>query len=491
MFERYTEKARRVIFFARYEAAQFGSPLIETEHLLLGIVRDDKVLTRRFLGTSALDEIRKEIEQNTTVREKTSTSTDLPLSNESKRVLAYGAEEADRLNSRHIGTEHMFLGLLREEKSFAAQLLSERKLEIQKVREALVAQPHESAPPPRERAVKSGADVSANLVPVKPLCPLIGRTAELDRILHILGCRNGKNPVLVGELGVGKRTIVGGLAQRISEGYVPSFLIEKTVLELDLPPWDAIGSAWFDKFHSALPRAAQAGAILVVDELHTPIDGIFGRNSSHLQEILKRAIVSGQLQCISVATPAGYAKSVADHGWLEDCFQPVHVHPGTEADTADVLRGIKNIYEDFHGVTYVDEAPTAAIACAKVFLPHRHFPGKAVDLIDEAGSAAKVRGAEEPIEIVEAKKRLRIIINHMEKTISNHEFGRARSLSEQEKIEREGLRFLAEKHKPHETAPISITIDDIEAVVSRWTGVSLDVIRKARPTEGKPMPPQA
>jgi ATP-dependent Clp protease ATP-binding subunit ClpA len=186
-------------------------------------------------------------------------------------------------------------------------------------------QPHESAPPPRESAVKSGADVSANLVPVKPLCPLIGRTAELDRILHILGCRNGKNPVLVGELGVGKRTIVGGLAQRISEGYVPSFLIEKTVLELDLPPWDAIGSAWFDKFHSALPRAAQAGAILVVDELHTPIDGIFGRNSSHLQEILKRA------------------KSVADHGLLEDCFQPVHVHPGTEADTADVLRGIKNI----------------------------------------------------------------------------------------------------------------------------------------------------
>jgi len=254
---------------------------------------------------------------------------------------------------------------------------------------------------------------------------------------------------------------------------VPSFLIEKTVLELDLPPWDAIGSAWFDKFHSALPRAAQAGAILVVDELHTPIDGIFGRNSSHLQEILKRA------------------KSVADHGWLEDCFQPVHVHPGTEADTADVLRGIKNIYEDFHGVTYVDEALTAAIACAKVFLPHRHFPGKAVDLIDEAGSAAKVRGAEEPIEIVEAKKRLRIIINHMEKTISNHEFGRARSLSEQEKIEREGLRFLAEKHKTHETAPISITIDDIEAVVSRWTGVSLDAIRKARPTEGKPMPPQA
>src|SRR5215469_1174446 len=163
MFERYTEKARRVIFFARYEAAQFGSPLIETEHLLLGILRDDKVLTRRFLGTSALDEIRKEIEQNTTVREKTSTSTDLPLSNESKRVLAYGAEEADRLNSRHIGTEHMFLGLLREEKSFAAQLLSERKLEIQKVREALVAQPHESAPPPRESAVKSGVDVSANL----------------------------------------------------------------------------------------------------------------------------------------------------------------------------------------------------------------------------------------------------------------------------------------------------------------------------------------
>ena len=256
MFERFTEKARRVIFFSRYEASQFGSPYIETEHLLLGLVREDKALTGRFigpLGPSAWD-IRKEIEQHTMLREKTSTSVDLPLSNESKRVLAYSSEEADRFNEKHIGTEHLLLGLLREEKCYAAQLLKARKVKLDMVREELVRKPHEPSDlaAPGRTAVEAMAKAATNLVRLEPLHPLIGRKEELDRVIQTLGRYREKNPVLVGELGVGKRTIVGGLVERIADGTVPGFLCESVVMELDLPPWKAMGTAWFEPFHAAL-----------------------------------------------------------------------------------------------------------------------------------------------------------------------------------------------------------------------------------------------
>jgi ATP-dependent Clp protease ATP-binding subunit ClpC len=227
----------------------------------------------------------------------------LPLSNEPKPVLAYYSEEADRLNHKHIGTEHLLMGLLREEKSVAARVLQTCGLTLEKVREELGRTPHE----PWAREVQSPNPPStlprANLIPLAPQLPLIGRENKLERILHILGCYNAKNPVLVGELGVGKRTIVGGLAKRIANGSVPSFLSEATIVELDLPAWGAITAAWFDNFYSSLPKAAEQGIIVFVDDLHAPADSLFGRSAVHLQEILKRAVVSGQIQCISVATP--------------------------------------------------------------------------------------------------------------------------------------------------------------------------------------------
>jgi ATP-dependent Clp protease ATP-binding subunit ClpC len=495
MFERYTEKARRVIFFARYEASQFGSPYIETEHLLLGVMREDKALTSRFIGPSSPSnwDIRKEIEQHTMVREKVSTSVDLPLSNESKRVLAYAAEEAERLNHKHIGTEHVLLGLLREEGSYAAKLLADRNVKLDVVREQLGRMSHEqqTAMEAAARVAEARAKTAANLVRFELTHPLIGRKEELDRIVYTLGRYRGKNPVLVGELGVGKRTIVGGLVQRITDENVPSFLKEREVMELDLPPWKAMSSAWFESFHGALPKAAERGAILFVDELHTDIDGAFGPNASHLQEVLKRAIVSGQLQCISVATPAEYAKSIANHGWLESCFQPIHIAPANEADTAAVLQGIKHVYEDFHRVSYPDETLSAAVACAKLFLPSRHFPGKAVDVIDEAGSCAKLRRAELPKDVAEVQKRVRFIAQRHQSSIENHEYEKARFYSEEENKERAGLRALMEKHQIDGTAVGLVTVDDIDAVIARWTGTSLDIIRKARPSAEEDHPPTA
>ncbi len=479
MFERFTEKARRVIFFGRYEASQFGSPYIETEHLLLGLLREDNVLNRRFLPPGALESIRLEIQKNTLIREKTSTSADLPLSNESKRVLSYASEEAERLNHKHIGTEHLLLGLLREEKAVAARALQTCGVSLEKVREELGYTPHFSpareAPPPSSPSVLP----RANLIPLEPLFPLIGREIELERILHILGCYNAKNPVLVGDLGVGKRTIVGGLAKRIADGTVPSFLSEATIVELDLPPWGAITGTWFENFHSGLPKAAEQGIILFVDDLHTPADSLFGRTAVHLQEILKRVVVGGQIQCISVATPAGYAKAIADHGWLDACFQPIQVAPATEAESLEVLRGIKHTYEEFHSARYTDDALTSAVAGAAACILGRSLPGKAVDVMDEAGSVVRLRNSKVPAEIVEVQKRLRFVVKRKNAAIENHEFEKARFYSDEERKERATLDAMLNEYRKNSPVVLEITADDVIAVIARSTNSTVEAVRKA------------
>ena len=288
MFERYTEKARRVIFFARYEASQFGSPYIETEHLLLGLLREDKALTNRFLRSHAsVESIRKQIEGHTTIREKVSTSVDLPLSNECKRVLAYAAEEAERLSHKHIGTEHLLLGLLREEKCFAAEILTERGLRLPAIREELQRTTQEKAPSSqqqgRQRESSMLAEFSRDLTQAasdNTMDPLIGRDQELERLVQILCRRTKNNPVLIGEPGVGKTAIVEGLAQRIADGEVPSFLADKRVLALDLSLIVA-GTKYRGQFEERLKTIMKElmenqNTIIFIDELHTLV-GEIGR----------------------------------------------------------------------------------------------------------------------------------------------------------------------------------------------------------------------
>ena len=484
MFERYTEKARRVIFFARYEASQFGSPHIETEHLLLGLLREDKALTNRFLRSHAsIESIRKQIEGRTAVREKVSTSVDLPLSQECKHVLTYAAEEAERLSHKHIGTEHLLLGLLREEKSFAAEILQERGLRLSTLREELSRSMEKPANRSKETSLLS--EFSRDLTQAAmegQLDPLIGREGEVERVVQILCRRTKNNPVLIGEPGVGKTAIVEGLAQRIADGNVPSFLADKRVLALDLSLIVA-GTKYRGQFEERLKTIMKElmesqNAVIFIDELHTLVGAGSAEGSLDAANILKPALSRGEIQCIGATTPAEYRKSIEKDRSLERRFQAVKVPPPNEADAIKILFGIKERYEKFHAVSYADEALTSAVYHSNRYIPDRFLPDKAVDLIDEAGARVKLRQSSLPEEMIDVQKRIKFVLHRMENAIANHEFEKARFYSEEERKERDHLRMLREKYHVDETAMGSVTREDIEEVVARWTGVPVTSIKE-------------
>jgi len=486
MFERYTEKARRVIFFARYEASQFGSPYIETEHLLLGLLREDKALTNRFLRShTSIESIRKQIEGRTTIRERVSTSVDLPLSQECKRVLGYAADEAERLSHKHIGTEHLLLGLLREDKSFAAEILHERGLRLSALREELSRMQGEKAPSNRPKETSLLGEFSRDLTQAaieNQLDPLIGREAELERVIQILCRRTKNNPVLIGEPGVGKTAIVEGLAQRIADGDVPSFLADKRILALDLSLIVA-GTKYRGQFEERLKTIMRElmeaqNAIIFIDELHTLVGAGSAEGSLDAANILKPALSRGEVQCIGATTPAEYRKSIEKDRSLERRFQAVKVAAPTEAEALRILHGIKDRYEKFHAVTFTDEGLYAAVYHSSRYIPDRFLPDKAVDLIDEAGARVKLRQSSLPEEMIDVQKRIKFVVHRMENAIASHEFEKARFYSDEERKERENLRLLREKYHIDETAMGAVTRDDIEEVVSRWTGVPVSSIKE-------------
>jgi ATP-dependent Clp protease ATP-binding subunit ClpC len=466
MFERYTEKARRVIFFARYEASQFGSPYIETEHLLLGIVREDKGLANRFLKAEAAS-IRQQVENQTTIRQSVSTSVDLPLSNESKRVLAYAGEEAERLSHKHIGTEHLFLGLLREEKSFAAQIMMERGVRLSRVREELARQPQDALQAQRRPVLDELYPYISDLVDQTQ--QLVGHEEELNRLIELLCHFTQKNPVLVGERGVGKRTIVGGLARRMADGNVPESLREKALVVLDLPLLRILekDGSWHERLDRALVTAAENGTVFFVHRMHDRRGGIAPLSSIHVTELLQRSIMAGKIQCIGTSTPASFAKLKAEDHWLAEYFEPIEIAPASEASAITVLHGIKGTYESFHRVSYTDDAITHAVVCAKRYIKTRSLPGAAVDLIDEAGAAAQLQQGSLPEEVVDAQKRIRFIVQRMEASIANHEFEKARFYSIEERKERDNVKELREKYKLDTNPALKVSREEIERAVSK------------------------
>ncbi|MFQ5777901.1 MAG: ATP-dependent Clp protease ATP-binding subunit [Terriglobia bacterium] len=486
MFERYTEKARRVIFFARYEASQYGSPYIESEHLLLGLLREDKALTNRFLrGHGSLESIRKQVEKRTTIRERVSTSVELPFSEEVKQVLRHALEQAERMAHKHIGTEHLLLGLLCEEKCLGAEILQERGLRLSTVREELARSQSEKMSSSRSKESSLLAEFSRDLTQAaldNQLDPLVGRENEVERVIQILCRRTKNNPVLIGEPGVGKTAIVEGLAQRIADGDVPPPLADKRILQLDLSLIVA-GTKYRGQFEERLKTIMKElmeaqNAIIFIDELHTLVGAGSAEGSLDAANILKPALSRGEIQCIGATTPGEYRKSIERDRSLERRFQAVKVPPPTEEQAIEILKGIKDRYEKFHAVTYTDEAISYSVFHSARYIPDRYLPDKAIDLVDEAGSRVKLRQSALPEEVTEIQKRIKFITHRMEAAISNHEFEKARFYSDEERKEREKLRQVREKLNLDESISGVVGREDIEDVVARWTGIPVTSIKE-------------
>jgi len=483
MFERYTERARRVLFFARYEASQLGSVSIETEHLLLGLIREGKGLTSRIFARShlSLENIRKEIEDRTVLREKVSTSVEIPFSAETKHVLQFAAEEADRLLHNYIGTEHLLLGLLREEQAVAASILVEKGMRLHAVREDIVQLLNEKTTVTRVKETPLLAEFSRDLTEAamkKQLDPLVGRAYELERVQQVLCRRTKNNAVLIGEPGVGKTAIVEGLAQQIVYGDGPHFLADKRILTLDISLIVA-GTKYRGQFEERLKAIMKEltenpNIIVFIDELHTLVGAGSAEGSLDAANILKPTLSRGEIRCIGATTPGEYRKYIEKDRSLERRFQAVKVDPPAEKETVEILLGIKDRYEQFHHVEYTHEAIEAAVYQSSRYITDRFLPDKAIDLVDEAGARAKLKEAGHSEEFGEINKSIRVAVEQMENAVSQKDFERAQFYREQEVSARENLQFVREKFDVKSGGRrVVVTKADIDEVVSKWTGVPI------------------
>ena len=485
MFEKYTEKARRVIFFARYEASQFGSPSIETEHLLLGLIREDRNLTARFIpkASTTIQDIRKEIEGRTLIRDKVSTSIDLPFSEECKRVLNRAAEESDRLSHKHIGTEHILLGLMREEKSVAAEILREHGFRSNVVREELSRGLSEKQAAGRAKEPLSLYEFSRDLTEaarIDALDPLVGREKEIERMTQILCRRTKNNPVLIGEPGVGKTAIVEGLAQQIVRSQAPPQLQNKRILALDISLIVA-GTKYRGQFEERLKAITKElvenrDLIIFIDELHTLVGAGSAEGSLDAANILKPSLSRGEIQCIGSTTPYEYRRSIEKDRSLERRFQSIKVAPPTEQESIAILNGIKEKYESFHQVEYTDEALEASVHLSNRYISDRFLPDKAIDLIDEAGARVKLTTASAADDGGNIQRKIRIIEGSAGEADSAHQIEQAPHHWPEPK--QENLKVIRERWKIKAAPPLRVEREDIEEVISRWTGVPVASIHE-------------
>jgi len=471
MFERYTERSRRVIFFARYEALQYGSPVIASEHILLGLMREDKGLASRFFPGRrgvTVDSVRKEVEDRIVPRDRIPQSAELHLAPETKRILFYASEESRHLKSRHIGPEHLLLGMAREENSVAAEILFRMGMRPQDIRDELGRQHGlPTAPPAAPEASRTPnlteftRDLTEDAAQGK-LDPLIGREPEIERLIEILCRRTKNNPVLMGEAGVGKTAIIEGLAQKIVDGAVPSFLENKRILSLDLSLVVA-GTKYRGQFEERLKKIMtelreNEEFIVFIDELHTLVGAGSAEGTLDAANILKPALSRGEVQVIGATTPGEYRKSIEKDRALERRFQAVKVQPPTEAEALQIIKGVVERYEAFHQIRYSKDALEAAVFQSNRYIPDRFLPDKAIDVLDEAGARAKLRFQNENIGEPSWKE-----------TVANWK----RAAANEDQIISYELKTLEDSF-----FAVEVTKDDVDEVIARWTGVPVSSIKQ-------------
>ncbi len=485
MFERFTDKGRKIIILAREEAERHQNDYLGTEHLVLAILRESDGIALMILKKMGLspEQIRLEIERNLPGGGTTMTFGEIPFSPRVKKVIEYAVEEARLLGHNHIGSEHLLLGLLREEEGIGGKILRSLGANLLTARQLTVTFLRKSAPRERDRKSNTpaldefGRDLT-QMAQEGQLDPVIGRSDEIERVLQILSRRTKNNPVLIGESGVGKTAIVEGLAQRIVTSEVPDNLLNRRVIALDLGSLVA-GTKYRGQFEERLKvvmkEIAQAGNIIIfIDELHTLVGAGAAEGSIDASNMLKPALSRGEIQCIGATTLDEYRKHIEKDGALKRRFQPIYVQPPSVEETIRIIQGLRDRYEEHHSVEITDEAIIESVKLADRYITDRFLPDKAIDLIDETGSRAKLQTYALPGELKALEQELKRVSREKEVAISMQNFEEAVRHREEE----ERLRKLLEESKrewkknQEKNKPV-IGKEDVAYVVSKMTGIPL------------------
>lgn len=494
MFEKFTERGRKIIIYAKEEAERRNNDYLGTEHLLLALLRDKDSIPVNILRKMGLsiDELYYEIERNLPAGSNLITFGEIPFTPGAKKVLEYAIEEARLLGHNYIGSEHLLLGLIREGEGMAgkilrnlgANLLGARQLTINLTIKPQFHQSHQ-----RERRKTNtpaldefGRDLTM-LAAEGKLDPVIGREDEIERVLQVLGRRLKNNPALIGEPGVGKTAIVEGLAQKIVSGDVPDSLVGKRIISLDLGALIA-GTKYRGQFEERLKIVMKEilqseNVILFIDEFHTLIGAGAAEGSVDASNMLKPPLSRGELQCIGATTPDEYRKYIEKDGALERRFQPIYIQPPSLDRTIDILHGLLDKYEKHHKVKISEEAIVAAAKLSDRYITDRYMPDKAIDVIDETGSRLKLKSTTMPFELREMEAELIQLSKEKALYMRLHDIQKVQTIKEQEDKLKRSYEVLYKKWKDSLDKEIPIiSEDDISYTVSKMTGIPLSKLEE-------------